>query len=120
MATLLQEMDQQRLARRERLRLEVRARLREVLRQFVPGRRVVVFGSLAKPGRFTEISDIDLALESEPAGMSVYLLTSLLAERLGHAVDVVLRAKPVCAIRFSKKESCGRRRLDDFADRTGG
>ena len=42
------------------------------------------------PERLNEASDIDLALESEPAGMSVYQLTSLLAERLGRRVDVVL------------------------------
>jgi predicted nucleotidyltransferase len=88
--TLLQEMERERLRQRERLRTEARRQLREVLRELVPGRRVVVFGSLAKPGRFTEASDIDLALDSEPEGMSPYQLTSLLAERMGRRVDVVL------------------------------
>ena len=49
------------------------------------------------PERLNEASDIDLALESEPAGMSVYQLTSLLAERLGRRVDVVLL--PECRFR---------------------
>lgn len=51
---------------------------------------MIVFGSPAKPDRFTENSDVDLGLESEPPGMSLYLLASLLAERLGRRVDVVL------------------------------
>ncbi|MGO8676417.1 MAG: nucleotidyltransferase family protein [Limisphaerales bacterium] len=90
MMTLLQEMGQERLQCRERLRLEVRRQLREVLPQAVPGQRVVVFGSLAKPGRFSEESDIDLALECEPPGMSLYQLASRLAERMGRRVDVLL------------------------------
>ena len=84
MATLLEKMEQERLQGRERLRAEVRRQLREVLPQTIPGQRVVVFGSLAKPGRFSEGSDIDLALESEPPDMSLYQLTSLLAEPMGH------------------------------------
>jgi predicted nucleotidyltransferase len=88
--TLLQDMERERLQRRERLRTEVRGKLRAVLRDTIPGQQVIVFGSLAKPGRFGEESDIDLAVESEPAGMSLYQLTSLLAERMGRRVDVVV------------------------------
>jgi predicted nucleotidyltransferase len=83
-------MEQERLQRRERLRLEVRRQLRDVLPQAIPSQRVIVFGSLAKPGRFSEESDIDLALESEPPGMSLYQLASRLAERMGRRVDVLL------------------------------
>jgi len=90
MPTMLQEMERERLQRRERLRAEVRRQLRDVLPQTIAGQRVVVFGSLTNPGRFSEHSDIDLALESEPPGMSLYQLTSLLAERMGRRVDVVL------------------------------
>jgi len=88
--TLLQEMERERLERRERLRAQVRQQLREVLPQTIPGQQVVVYGSLVKPGRFSEGSDIDLALASEPPGMSLYLLASRLAERLGRRVDLVL------------------------------
>ncbi len=97
MTTLLEKMDQERLQGGERLRTEVRRQLREALRQTIPGQRVVVFGSLAKSGQFSEESDIDLALESELPEMSLYQLTSLLAERMGRRVDVVLL--PECRFR---------------------
>ena len=95
--TLLQQLDRERAQRHEALRLEVRERLRTVLRQIAPADPVVVFGSLAQPYRFTEGSDIDLALEAEPAGMNLYQLTALLAEQMGRPVDVVLL--PECRFR---------------------
>ncbi len=88
--TLLQEMERERLQRRECLRNSVREQLREVLRQVAPGQRVVLFGSIIRAGTFGETSDIDLALEAEPRGMSVYQITSLISERMGRPVDVVL------------------------------
>jgi predicted nucleotidyltransferase len=88
--TLLQQLNRQRAERREALRLEVRQRLRSVLRQLAPADQVVVFGSLAKPYRFTDTSDIDIALKTEPSGMSLYQLTGLLAEQMGRSVDIVL------------------------------
>ncbi len=88
--TLLEQMRRQRLEKRERDRDETRRRLRDVLARLLPGCRVFVFGSLSKPEKFTEFSDIDLALESEPATMTVYQLISLLSEELGRSVDVVL------------------------------
>ncbi|MGA2862868.1 MAG: nucleotidyltransferase domain-containing protein [Verrucomicrobiota bacterium] len=90
MPTLLQKMENERLRQRERLRASVCQQLREVLPQTIPGQRVVVFGSLTRAGRFSEVSDIDLALESEPTGLSLDQLSSRLAERLGRRVDVVL------------------------------
>ena len=95
--TVLQAMEAERLQNRERLRLEMRRELRAALSEFAAVRKVIVFGSLAKQGRFTENSDIDVALESEPPGLSCYQLTSLLAERLGRRVDVVLL--PECRFR---------------------
>lgn len=95
--TLLQQMNQQRAARNEALRAQMRERLRGALRRIGPAERVLVFGSLTRPGRFTEASDIDIALETEPAGMSLYQLTGLLAEELGRPVDVVLL--PECRFR---------------------
>ena len=71
--------------------------LHAALGEIVPARKVIVFGSLVKRGRFTENSDIDVAFESEPAGLSRYQLTSLLAERLGRRVDMVLL--PECRFR---------------------
>ena len=88
--TLLQQMERQRLEDREWLRAETRRQLDEVLRRTIPGHRVFVFGSLLKKGRFSHESDIDLALESEPKGMTIYQLISLLGERMGRTVDVLL------------------------------
>ena len=88
--TLLQQLTRQRFEERERLRHEVRHRLREVLSQTIPGRRVFVFGSLTQPGKFTEVSDIDLALESELPGITIYQLISVLSEQMGRSVDVLL------------------------------
>ena len=87
--TLLQQITRERLENRERRRGEVLELLKEVLRLTIPGERVFVFGSLNSPGRFTDESDIDLALESEPSGMTVYQLIALLSERMGRRVDVV-------------------------------
>jgi predicted nucleotidyltransferase len=88
--SLLQEMNQKRAAANEALRARTRERLREALRRFKPADRVMVFGSLSKPGHFNASSDIDIALENEPAGMSLYQLTGLLAEEMGRPVDVVV------------------------------
>ncbi len=88
--TLLQQMHAERAQSRERLRLRIRAELLEILRELAPAPTVVVFGSLIRKGRFTEHSDVDVALPQEPAGMSIYQLTSLVSERLGYPVDIVL------------------------------
>jgi predicted nucleotidyltransferase len=95
--TLLQQIESQRKLDREALRVETRQRLREELSRHMRGSAVIVFGSLTKPGRFNEFSDVDIALEAEPGGLSVYQLSSLLAEALGRRVDVVLL--PECRLR---------------------
>ena len=82
---------------REKLRLETLVQLRAVLKELAPADSVIVFGSVLKPGRFNEASDVDLALECEPSAMSIYQLTSRLAEHLGRSVDVVLL--PECRFR---------------------
>jgi predicted nucleotidyltransferase len=90
MLELLQQRDAARPAIREALRARVRERLRAHLSELLPGATVIVFGSLAHAGRFHEQSDIDIALEAEPAGMTRYGLTSELMERTGRPVDVVI------------------------------
>lgn len=88
--TLLQQLNRERAERNEALRLQVRERLRLVLQRLLPVDRVVVFGSLTKPHRFTDASDIELALETEPTATSLYQLTALLAEEMGRPVDIIL------------------------------
>src|ERR1700737_2387955 len=95
--TLLQQMERDRKKRREGMRLAVRAELRNALQEFLPEQSVVLFGSLVKPDQFSEVSDVDFAIEKEPAGMTICQLTSLLGERLGRRVDVILL--PECRFR---------------------
>jgi len=95
--TLLQQMAQAEINRREDLRRRTRAQLRQALREFLPGETVLVYGSLTKRGAFSEVSDVDLGIEREPAGMTVYQLISLLGERLGRRTDIVLL--PDCRFR---------------------
>jgi predicted nucleotidyltransferase len=99
MSTLLKRMADARLARREALRLKTRARLELALRQVLPGHRVLIYGSITLPHRFREDSDVDIALETEPEGMSIFGLAGTLEERLGRPVDVVLLDR----CRFRKK-----------------
>ncbi len=88
--TLLTQMAAERARRREALRAETRARLLAALSNIKGIDEVIVFGSLTKPERFTDSSDVDVALESEPQGMTVFQLISLLSKSLGRRVDVVL------------------------------
>jgi predicted nucleotidyltransferase len=89
MFDLLQQRDAQRQADRLVGQRVARDRLREVLHRHLPGRRVWVFGSLLEPGRFNAASDIDLAVETLPEGMSLYTLTALLEEEMRRPVDII-------------------------------
>jgi predicted nucleotidyltransferase len=97
--TLLQQRDAARRRRRLELYDQTRCDLRQALTELIPGRRVILFGSLTKPGVFNDRSDIDLALESEPLDMNYLRLTAELMERLGRPVDVVLLDR----VRFREK-----------------
>ena len=88
--TLLQERDRARQQRRLVVLAETRRRLKAALANLVPGQKVIVFGSLTKPGVFNDCSDIDLALESEPARMTAGQLGAMLSEELQLPVDIVL------------------------------
>lgn len=88
--TLLQKRDLARRKRRLDVLIETRSRLKSALRELIPGERVIVFGSLTKPGVFNDRSDVDLALQTEPRGISAERLTSELMERMERPVDVLL------------------------------
>jgi len=64
--------------------------LRQSLARHVPGTAVWVYGSLVKPGRFRKWSDVDVALESLPPGMTLEYLQSLLSADVGREVDICL------------------------------
>ena len=90
MTTLLKRLETERRERREELRQAFRAGLRDALRELLPEAPVRLFGSITQPYRFSEHSDVDLALDAEVPGVSIYQLISLLSERLGRRVDVLL------------------------------
>ncbi len=96
---LLAEESERRLRRDAALAAHTRDLLEAALRRHVPGVAVWVYGSLVKPGRFHDWSDVDVALESLPAGMTLEYLQSLLSADVGREVDVCLidrtRLKPV-------------------------
>ena len=88
---LLEDDLARRTEARESERLATRLRLQAALSELLPrGSRVWVYGSLVKPNRYRDGSDIDLALEAEPTGMSLYLFMSLLSDKTGRPVDVSL------------------------------
>lgn len=87
---LLAQVERTRAQACERERLQVRARLALALSELLPGGGCWLYGSITQPGRFREWSDVDLALEEVPAGRSVFLLMSLLCEKVGRPVDLVL------------------------------
>lgn len=88
--TLLQKRDRSRRRRRLRALAQTRRDLRAALMELIPGSRVIVFGSLTRPGVFHDCSDVDLALEAEPAQMDLLRLMSELMDRLERPVEVVL------------------------------
>jgi predicted nucleotidyltransferase len=87
---LLQQRDAEMARERERIREATAAKLRHALRDHLPGQAVWVYGSILKSGRFRLESDIDIALEQQSTGRSLYALQSLLTEATGHAVDICL------------------------------
>jgi len=83
--------ERERCRRRDaRLAAQTRDLLRAALARHAAGTAVWVYGSLVKPGRFHEWSDVDLAFESLPPGMSLEYLQSLLSADVGREVDVCL------------------------------
>ncbi len=97
--TLLQQRDCDRRARRLCLFDDVRRLLRDALTELLPGHTVIVFGSLTIAGAFNDRSDVDIALEEEPAHLNNWQLTAELMERLERPVDVVLLSQ----CRFANK-----------------
>lgn len=97
--TLLQQRDAARRQRRLELYAQVRSQLRGALADLAPGARVVLFGSITRPGKFNDASDIDLALAQSSGGLDPIRLADDLAERLQRPVDVV----PLDRCRFRDK-----------------
>lgn len=87
---LLTDEKERRGQRDAALAMRTRDVLRGALARHVPGTVVWVYGSLVKPGRFHEWSDVDVALESLPSDMTLEYLQSLLSAEVGREVDVCM------------------------------
>jgi len=88
--SLLEAEAARRKARDEAERLQTRRRLEEGLEKIAGLGATWIYGSIVKPGKFGRYSDVDVAFESLPRGVSLYLLQSLLSEAVGREVDVCL------------------------------
>ncbi len=90
MATLLERLSAERAERREAARTAALDRLHRALLELLPsGSEVWVFGSILRPGRFREDSDVDVAVASLPPGISEAWLQFQLALRMDRGVDVL-------------------------------
>jgi predicted nucleotidyltransferase len=77
-------------AHNEAERRRVLAAARATMETLLPGETVWIYGSLIRPGRFNEYSDIDVALARPPPKFSEFWLQGELELRLGRRVDVVV------------------------------
>jgi predicted nucleotidyltransferase len=67
-----------------------RVLLRHALARHLPGVPVWVYGSILREDRFHPASDVDLAVERLPVGMTLDFLQSLVSRDIGREVDVCL------------------------------
>ncbi len=89
--TLLQEVAQERFRAREIGRAASRETLVTAIREMLPpGVTVHLFGSITEAGRFTENSDIDLALDGDFSEADLTRVAVALEERLGRPVDLLV------------------------------
>jgi predicted nucleotidyltransferase len=87
---LLEQVEKERMKRREELRADMRGRLREALERFAPGEQVLVFGSITRQRAFHDRSDVDIAFIDEPKAFSRYQMQARLEEHMGRPVDLVI------------------------------
>jgi predicted nucleotidyltransferase len=90
MIDLYEKREKQRSVARAHLQEQTSVLLRELLSEFFPNQKIWIFGSLVHPGKFHSGSDIDLAIEKIPEGRSEFELSTILAERMGRPVDLVI------------------------------
>ncbi len=94
---LLEKSLRQKQARAETGRMALLTATEHALRELLPNEKAILFGSLVRPGKFHENSDIDIALFQPPANGTEYGLQALLEETLHRRVDIVLL--PHCRFR---------------------
>jgi len=99
MESLLKQRDERKWQHREDLRRDVRNRLRSAPHALVPGQEVILFGSITCARAFHVRSDVDIAFMREPGDVSQYRLQTMLEERIGHPVDLII----ISECRFREK-----------------
>ncbi len=90
--------------RREAARLRMLERVEDALEQLAPAFGVseaYLFGSIVRPGRFTDQSDVDLAIED--LGADYWSFLGRLSELVGREVDLVELAKCRFAARIRRE-----------------
>lgn len=99
--SILDQALAERRAEWERRRLAMLARVIAALEEVVPAfgvRRAYIFGSLAKPGRYHERSDVDVAVEWPGAG-DFFDPAAEVSRRVGQDIDIL----PLERIPFADK-----------------
>lgn len=99
-SVLDQALEERRAEREERRRImlaRVTAALEEVAPLFAV-KRAYIFGSLAKPGRYHELSDVDIAVEWPGKG-DFFDLAAEVSRLLGQDIDIL----PLNRIPFADK-----------------
>lgn len=89
-ANYLKEKEKRRLWEREKIRRKAIAKLslrNEILSNFAEVKKVYIFGSIVKEGKFRENSDIDIALKGK-VKEDYFLIWSELEEELNEGVDL--------------------------------
>jgi len=88
--TVLQRALAQRLEQREELRKEVLSATLAALDRLVTAGDAYLYGSVVRPGRFHERSDVDIALTAAPGDVPVYRLQARLEDAIGRPVDLCI------------------------------
>jgi predicted nucleotidyltransferase len=106
--------DRERLAARESLRSDVLERTRQAVRLHAPRypsiRAVYLFGSLVQPGRFSPLSDVDVAVDADDIREETPFWRAL-EEDLERNVDLRPRAGAIARAVATYGEICYEREV---------
>ena len=106
----LQRREDEKRARRERLRSEVRERIHDAVQAIAPRyprvRSLTLFGSILEPGCFFKHSDVDLAIDCDDAETMSDLWREL-EEKVRFPVDLRHQGKVALAVEMRGEQVYG-------------